>query len=186
MHQNTTTFISFPIVYSVCIPSCVFTYHAPYISQTVVLYTSPGAPAITITVGAESSIIASNNSNFPCLSLALFTHYVFLCVSSGSSSLSVCSCGPFSSWNYVWLVRKNHCHGITVSCTNRPFYLHGGHIEIIRFKSIMGCPGGTRSVFTRASRAKRELHYVFLGKKSIIITSNTAQRSFFFPITTFF
>ena len=37
----------------------------------------------------------------------------------------------------------------------------------------MGCPGGTRSVFTRASRAKRELHYVFLGKKSIIITSNT-------------
>ena len=44
----------------------------------------------------------------------------------------------------------------------------------------MGCPEGTRSVFTRASRAKRELHYVFLGKKAIIITSNTAQRSFFF------
>ena len=70
------------------------------------------------TVGAESSIIASKHDNFPFLSLALFTHYVFFCVSSGSSSLSVCSCGPFSSWNYVWLVRKNHCHGIIVSCTN--------------------------------------------------------------------
>ena len=43
----------------------------------------------------------------------------------------------------------------------------------------MGCPGGPRSVFTRASRTKRDLHCVFLGKKAIIIISNTAQRSFF-------
>ena len=35
----------------------------------------------------------------------------------------------------------------------------------------MGCPGGTRSVFTRAFRAKRELQCIFLGKKAIIITS---------------
>ena len=31
----------------------------------------------------------------------------------------------------------------------------------------MGCPRGTRSVFTRAFRAKRELQRIFLGKKGI-------------------
>ena len=35
----------------------------------------------------------------------------------------------------------------------------------------MGCPGGTRSVFTCAFRAKRELQCIFLGKMAIIITS---------------
>ena len=35
----------------------------------------------------------------------------------------------------------------------------------------MGCPGGTRSVFSRAFRVKRGLQCIFLGKKSIIITS---------------
>ena len=108
------------------------------------------------TVGAESSIIASKHDNFPFLSLALFTHYVFFCVSSGSSSLSVCSCGPFSSWNYVWLVRKNHCHGITVSCSNRPFYRHGGHIEIIRVKEYYGMPRvHSLSIYARFSGKKR-------------------------------
>ena len=43
----------------------------------------------------------------------------------------------------------------------------------------MGCPGCTRSVFTRASRAKRELHCVFLGKKAIIITSKHGRTIFF-------
>ena len=38
-------------------------------------------------------------------------------------------------------------------------------------RTIMGCPGGPRSVFTRAFRAKRELHCAFLGKKAIIITA---------------
>ena len=35
----------------------------------------------------------------------------------------------------------------------------------------MRCPGGTHSVFTRAFRAKREFHCIFLGKKAIVITS---------------
>jgi len=43
----------------------------------------------------------------------------------------------------------------------------------------MGCPGGTRSVFTRAFRAKRELHCIFLGKKAIIITSKHSTTIFF-------
>ena len=46
-------------------------------------------------------------------------------------------------------------------------------------------PRGTRSVFTRAFRAKRELHRIFLEKKVItrisLLHPNTAQRSFFPP-----
>ena len=41
-------------------------------------------------------------------------------------------------------------------------------LNLLDLRSIMGCPGGTRSVFTRAFRAKRELHGIFLGKKAII------------------
>ena len=42
----------------------------------------------------------------------------------------------------------------------------------------MGCPGGTRSVFKRAFRAKREILCVFFGKKAIIITSKHGQTIF--------
>ena len=38
-------------------------------------------------------------------------------------------------------------------------------------RSIIGCPRGTRSVFTHAFRAKRELHCIFLGEKAIVITT---------------
>ena len=43
----------------------------------------------------------------------------------------------------------------------------------------MGCPVGTRSVFTRAFRAKRELQCIFLGKRVIIITSKHGTTIFF-------
>ena len=43
----------------------------------------------------------------------------------------------------------------------------------------MGCPGGTRSVFTRTFRAKRELQCIFLGKKAIIISSKHGTTIFF-------
>ena len=43
----------------------------------------------------------------------------------------------------------------------------------------MGCPGGPRSVFTRAFRAKRELYCAFLGKKAIIITAKHGTTIFF-------
>ena len=46
-------------------------------------------------------------------------------------------------------------------------------------RSIMGCPGGTRSVLTRAFRAKRELHRIFLGKKAIIVTPKHGTTIFF-------
>ena len=50
----------------------------------------------------------------------------------------------------------------------------------------MGCSGGTRSEFTSAFRAKRELQCIFLEKKAIIITSKHGTTIFFFPITIFF
>ena len=43
----------------------------------------------------------------------------------------------------------------------------------------MGCPGGNRSVFTRAFRANRVLQCIFLGKKAIIITSKHGTTMFF-------
>ena len=44
----------------------------------------------------------------------------------------------------------------------------------------------TRSVFTRAFRAKRELHCIFLGKKAIIITSKHGTTIFFAHYNLFF
>ena len=43
----------------------------------------------------------------------------------------------------------------------------------------MGCPGGTRYVFTRAFWAKRGLHCIFLGKKAVITTSKHGTTIFF-------
>ena len=52
-------------------------------------------------------------------------------------------------------------------------------LNLLDLRSIMGYPGGTRSVFTRAFRAKRERHCLFLGKKVIIITSKHGTTIFF-------
>ena len=49
----------------------------------------------------------------------------------------------------------------------------------LNLRSIMGCPGGTRSVFTCAFRAKRELQCIFLGKKASVITSKDGTTIFF-------
>ena len=58
-------------------------------------------------------------------------------------------------------------------------------LNYLDLRSIMGCPGGTRSVFTRAFWAKRERHCIFLGKKAIIITSKHGTTILFFSITIF-
>ena len=50
----------------------------------------------------------------------------------------------------------------------------------------MGCTGGTRSVLTRAFRAKRELQCIFLGKKAIVITSKDGTTIFFSHYNLFF
>ena len=55
-------------------------------------------------------------------------------------------------------------------------------MNLFDLRSIVGCPGGTRSVFTCAFRAKRELHCIFLGKKAIILTSKHGTTIFSSPL----
>ena len=52
-------------------------------------------------------------------------------------------------------------------------------LNLLDLRSIMGCPGGTRSVSTGAFWTKRELQSIFLGKKAIIITSKDGTTIFF-------
>ena len=52
-------------------------------------------------------------------------------------------------------------------------------LNLLDSRIIMGCPGGTRSVFMRAFQAKRELQFIFLGKKVIIIISKHGTTIFF-------
>ena len=52
-------------------------------------------------------------------------------------------------------------------------------LNLLDLRSIIGCPGGTRSVFTRTFRAKRELQCIFLGKKAIVIISKDGTTIFF-------
>ena len=52
-------------------------------------------------------------------------------------------------------------------------------LNLLHLRSIMGCPGGTHSVFTLAFRAKRELQCIFLGKKAFVITSKDGTTIFF-------
>ena len=52
-------------------------------------------------------------------------------------------------------------------------------MNLLGLRSIIGCPGGTRLVFTCPFLAKRELHCIFLGKKAIIITYKHGTKIFF-------
>ena len=51
-------------------------------------------------------------------------------------------------------------------------------LNLLDLRSIMGCSGDTRSVFTRAFRAKRELQCIFRGKKAILITFKHCAKIF--------
>ena len=57
-------------------------------------------------------------------------------------------------------------------------------LNLLDLRSIMGWPGGTRSVFTRAFWAKRELTVYFSGKRRSLLHPNTVQRAFF-PLQSF-
>ena len=52
-------------------------------------------------------------------------------------------------------------------------------LNLLDLRNIMGCPGGTRYVFTRAFWAKRGLHCIFLGEKAVITTSKHGTTIFF-------
>ena len=70
----------------------------------------------------------------------------------------------------------------SVTFNNKPMDLFtdtAAILNLLDLRSIMGCPGGTRSVFTRTFRTKRELQCIFLGEKAIIITSKHCTTIFF-------
>ena len=52
-------------------------------------------------------------------------------------------------------------------------------LNLLDLRSIMGCPGGSHSVFMLAFWAKRELQCLFLGKDAIIFTSKHGTTIFF-------
>ena len=52
-------------------------------------------------------------------------------------------------------------------------------LNLLDLRSIMGCPGGSRSVSVHNFCTKRELYCIFLGKKAIIITSKHGTAIFF-------
>ena len=58
-------------------------------------------------------------------------------------------------------------------------------LNLLDLRSIVGCQGGTRSVFTPNFRAKRALHCIFSGKRRSLLHPNTAQLTFFFPLQSF-
>ena len=58
-------------------------------------------------------------------------------------------------------------------------------LNLLDLRSIMGCLGGTRSVYTRPFRARENFNVYFSGKRRLLLHSKTAQRSFFL-ITNFF
>ena len=78
---------------------------------------------------------------------------------------------PLKKWEGDWSRNASR---------NRPFYRYGRHIELLDLRSILGYPGGTRSVLARVFLAKREFQCIFLGKKTIIITSKHGTKIFFF------
>ena len=57
-------------------------------------------------------------------------------------------------------------------------------LNLLHLRSIMGFPGGTRSVFTRAFRVKRELHCIFFGKKAHYYIQ-TRHNDLFSPLQSF-
>ena len=59
-------------------------------------------------------------------------------------------------------------------------------LNLLDLRSIRGRPEGTRSVFTRAFWAKRELQCIFLGKKADHYYIQTPHNDLFIIIITIF
>jgi len=79
--------------------------------------------------------------------------------------------------NIPWIPWRMWCMGW--SRDNRPFTDAVAILNLLDLRSVMGCPGGTHSVFTLAFWAKWELQCLFLGKDAIIFTSKHGTTIFF-------
>ena len=61
---------------------------------------------------------------------------------------------------------------VPITSTNRPFYRYGGHIELIRFTEYYGMARGHgQDPLFSLSIINMVFHFIFLGKKVIVITS---------------
>ena len=89
-----------------------------------------------------------------------------------------CSKYHASTFSVVRVARKFLSQSIDLSADTAAI------LNLLDLRSIMGCPGGTRSVFTRTIRAKESFTVYFSGKRRSLLHPNTAQLSFF-PINLF-
>ena len=79
-------------------------------------------------------------------------------------------CGMIVSWRLDREIRLSRHKSISRDKLEQSFLPIRRPLNFLHLGSIMGCPGGTRSVFTHYFWAKRELQCIFLAKKAITIT----------------
>ena len=69
--------------------------------------------------------------------------------------------------------------------TNTPFYQYSDQLlNLLELRSIMGCPRGTRSVFTPAFWQKENFTVHFLEKRRLLLHP-TQHNDLFFPLLSF-
>ena len=74
-----------------------------------------------------------------------------------------------TEWTELSFVSAVYLVGNPLHCPYIEVFLRGSSVFVQIFLPIGRPYRGTRLVFSRAFRAKRELHCIFLGKKAIII-----------------
>ena len=67
-----------------------------------------------------------------------------------------------------WSICAGLDDAVKVTIENRPFYLYGGHIELIRFNEYYGIPRGHEHDPLYSLSIKNMVsYYIFLGEKAI-------------------
>ena len=102
------------------------------------------------------------------------------------NSLKDVSCNPVTGSLYAFpkviLPQKAVEEAKVRRSSSKPIDLlrYGDHIEFIRFKEYYGMPRGhSLSIYARFVGKKENFIVYFSGKRSSLLLSNTAERSFF-------
>ena len=105
------------------------------------------------------------------------------------AQLAVCACWATFFRRHAGILQLTCTHSSRGSAERTIIDLFNNTaaiLSLLDLRSIMGCPGGgTRSLFTRAFRAKRGLQCIFLGKKAIVIAAKDGTMIFFSHYTFF-
>ena len=105
--------------------------------------------------------------------------------SSWNVAKKMISCFFLSSSRFLLGTNFGNCRWTLLKLT-RPFYRYGGHVELIRSKRVLwDAQGDEHDPLYSFSIRNMVFHYIFLGKKAIIITSKHCT-TIFFPITILF